>query len=59
MDGFITDRVVNQVRDVLESPERRDGMVNHNYKVATRHYSYSVLRKRLAFLIANFFGIEI
>ncbi len=59
MDGFITDRVVNQVRDLLESPERRDGMVNHNYKVATRHYSYSVLRKRLAFLIANFFGIEI
>jgi glycosyltransferase involved in cell wall biosynthesis len=59
MDGFITDRVVNQVREVLESPERRDGMVNHNYEVATRHYSYSVLRKRLAFLIANFFGIEI
>ncbi len=59
MDGFITDRVVNQVRDVLESPQRRDGMVNHNYKVATRHYSYSVLRKRLAFLMANFFGIEI
>ena len=59
MDGFITDRVVNQVREVLESPERRERMVDHNYVVATRHYSYSVLRKRLAFLIANFFGIEI
>jgi len=59
MDGFITDRVVKQVREVLESPERRDRMVNHNYLVATRHYSYKVLRKRLAFLIANFFGIEI
>jgi glycosyltransferase involved in cell wall biosynthesis len=59
MDGFITDRVVNQVREVLESPERRDRMVDHNYAVATRHYSYQVLRKRLAFLIANFFGIEI
>ena len=59
MDGFITDSVVNQVREVLESPERRDKMVDHNYLVATRHYSYQVLRKRLAFLIANFFGIEI
>ena len=59
MDGFITDRVVNQVREILESPERRERMVDHNYVVATRHYSYTVLRKRLAFLIANFFGIEI
>ena len=59
MNGFVTDRVVKQVREVLESPERRDRMVDHNYAVATRHYSYEVLRKRLAFLIANFFGIEI
>jgi glycosyltransferase involved in cell wall biosynthesis len=59
MDGFVTDRVVRQVREVLESPERRERMVDHNYAVATRHYSYEVLRKRLAFLIANFFGIEI
>ena len=59
MDGFITERVVKQVREVLESPERREMMVDHNYAVATRHYSYEVLRKRLAFLIANFFGIEI
>ena len=59
MVGFLTDRVVRQVRDVLESPETRERMVNHNYEVATRHYSYTVLRKRLAFLIANFFGIEI
>jgi glycosyltransferase involved in cell wall biosynthesis len=59
MDGFTTDKVVKQVREVLESPERRERLVNHNYEVATRHYSYAVLRKRLAFLIANFFGIEI
>jgi hypothetical protein len=43
----------------LESPQRRERLVNHNYEVATRHYSYLVLRKRLAFLMANFFGIEI
>lgn len=59
MDGFVSDRVVNQVREVLESSERGKRMVNLNYEVATRHYSYSVLRKRLVFLMANFFGIEL
>ena len=59
MDGFVSDRVVNQVREVLESPERGKRMVELNYELATRHYSYSVLRKRLVFLMANFFGIEL
>lgn len=59
MDGYVSERVVREVREILDSPERRRRMVEHNYAVATRHYSYSVLRRRLAFLIANFFGIEI
>ncbi|MEJ5349466.1 MAG: glycosyltransferase family 4 protein [Desulfosoma sp.] len=59
MDGYVSDRVVREVREILESSERRRRMVEHNYAVATRHYSYSVLRRRLAFLISNFFGIEI
>lgn len=59
MDGYVSDRVVREVREILHSPERRQRMVEHNYAVATKHYSYSVLRRRLAFLISNFFGIEI
>ncbi|MEJ5365969.1 MAG: glycosyltransferase family 4 protein [Desulfosoma sp.] len=59
MDGYVSERVVREVREILDSPERRQRMVDHNYAVATRHYSYAVLRRRLAFLISNFFGIEI
>jgi glycosyltransferase involved in cell wall biosynthesis len=59
MDGFLSDRVVHQVREVLENPERREKMVRNNYQIATRHYSYAVLRKRLSFLISNFFGIQL
>jgi glycosyltransferase involved in cell wall biosynthesis len=59
MDGYVSEHVIRQVQEVLESPERRDAMVAHNYRVAAQHYSYSVLRKRLAFLISNFFGIDI
>ncbi|WP_448384290.1 glycosyltransferase [Desulfosoma sp.] len=59
MDGYVSERVVREVREILDSPERRRRMVDHNYALATRHYSYAVLRRRLAFLISNFFGIEI
>jgi glycosyltransferase involved in cell wall biosynthesis len=58
MDGFLTRKVVQEVREILENPQRREQMVEHNYEVATRHYSYAVLRKRLNFLMGNFFGIE-
>lgn len=59
MDGFLNKRVVQQVKQILEDPQRRENMVNHNYEVASRHYSYSVLRKRLNFMLMNFFGIEL
>jgi glycosyltransferase involved in cell wall biosynthesis len=58
MDGFLTKKVVQAVREILENPKRLKQMVDYNYEVATRHYSYAVLRKRLNFLMGNFFGIE-
>jgi len=58
MDGFLTAKNVRQVKDVLFSSERRQQMVDHNYKVATRYYSYSVLRRWLNNLLTNFFGME-
>jgi len=58
MDGFLTKKVVQAVREIIENPKRLKQMVDHNYEVATRHYSYAVLRKRLNFLMGNFFGIE-
>ena len=59
MDGFLTKKTVQKVREILESPEKREKMVNHNYEIATRYYSYSVLRRWLNSLIINFFGIEV
>jgi glycosyltransferase involved in cell wall biosynthesis len=59
MDGFLTRKEVNRVKEILENPQQRQQIVDHNYEVATRHYSYAVLRKRLNFLLDNFFGIEL
>lgn len=58
MDGFITREIVQQVKKIMESPERMEKMVNRNYDIAGRYYSYIGLRKYLNALIINFFGTE-
>lgn len=53
IDGVIDRQVVRQTRRVLEDPEFRSRMVNHNYDVASRFFSYRVLRDSLRALINN------
>jgi glycosyltransferase involved in cell wall biosynthesis len=57
MDGYLTHKTVAQVKAVLTSPERRNKMVNTNYEVAARHYSYAVLQKCASTILTNFFGL--
>jgi len=59
MDGFLTSKNVQMVKEILESPIRKEQMVERNYEIATRHYSYAVLRKQLNNLLMHFFGISI
>jgi glycosyltransferase involved in cell wall biosynthesis len=59
MDGFLSDKTVQAVKEVLESPERRKKMVEHNYEIGLRHYSYAVLRRCLNMLLTNFFGVNV
>ena len=58
MDGFLSQKNISQVKEVLVSPERRQQMVETNYKIATRHYSYKVLSKKLNYLLNLFFGLD-
>ena len=58
MDGYLTRKSVQKVRDVLESGERREKMVHTNYEIASRHYSFAVLRRWLNTLLTNFFGVD-
>lgn len=51
IDGYITDKSVNQVNKVLEDAELRKKMVDHNYEIARTCYSYSVLHKQLKSLL--------
>ena len=56
MDGYMTPEVVDQVEHLLENPEIRSNIVEHNYQLARKFYSYSVLRRKLNTLIANIKG---
>ncbi len=59
MDGYLSKKTVRSVIEILESPERKKEMVDYNYNVASRHYSYSVLRTRLNAILNYFFGDSI
>jgi len=51
IDGYITDKSVNQVNKVLEDAELRKKIVDHNHEIARTCYSYSVLHKQLKTLL--------
>ena len=53
IDGYVTEEAVEQTRQVLKDKQLREKMVEHNYGIAKRYYSYSVLHKKLKSLIAD------
>jgi hypothetical protein len=56
MDRFITSEIVQMVKGLMQSSERKEKMVKLNYNIASRHYSYIELQKNLSGLMASFFG---
>lgn len=58
MDGLITAKVVDEVRRILNDDAYREEMVEHNYTVARRHYSYTVLRRSLRTLTTSLTGLN-
>lgn len=59
MDDFITDAIVEDVKDILRNKERREKMVEKNFEIARRFYSYTVLEEKLMDLMAAFWGANI
>ena len=58
MDGYLDRKTVAKVQEVLASPERRQQMVEANYAIAARHYSYATLRRWLNNILITFFGLS-
>ena len=58
MNGYVARAAVGEVRRVLEDAQYRKSMVDHNFKLAQRYYSYEVLERRLGHLLSNIFGLD-
>ena len=58
MDGLVTAEVVEGVRRILDDGDARATMVETNYRIASRYYSYATLRRRLQTLVINVLGME-
>lgn len=58
MDGFVTENLVHGVRKLMEDGEERQKMVDHNYKIARRYYSYTMLRRNLRTLLNSLTGFQ-
>ncbi len=52
-DGFPTNGTIDEIRRVLADAEYRREMVEHNYEVATRFFSYEVLEDELRLMMSR------
>ncbi|MBN1694293.1 glycosyltransferase family 4 protein [candidate division WOR-3 bacterium] len=51
LDGYVNEEAVRKTKEILADSEKREKMVKHNYKLARRYFSLSVLRRKLKNLI--------
>ncbi len=58
MNGYLTNDVVEQVRRVIEDQQYRDNLVEKNYELGKRFFSYSVLRRKLRALVSEVTGVD-
>lgn len=56
INGFVTRKVVEETRRILEDRDYCRELVDHNYGVAARFFSYAVARRKLSALMANAMG---
>jgi glycosyltransferase involved in cell wall biosynthesis len=55
--NVLEDDNIKQAREVLTNPSLKNEIVNHNYELCKRHYSFDTLRNRLIALLNNSLGL--
>jgi glycosyltransferase involved in cell wall biosynthesis len=57
LDDYVDSRAVKLTKKILDSPRLAKEMVDYNYELGKRYYSYSFLRRKLRALVSDFFGL--
>jgi len=47
IDGYVNDKAIEQTKQVLDNPELRQEIVEHDYALAQKYFSYKVLHQNL------------
>lgn len=55
-DGYIDEKTLAAARFILTHPEQSCEHCEHNFQLARRYYSYTMLERRLCTLLADCFG---
>jgi mannosylglucosylglycerate synthase len=55
-DGYISDATLEHARRLLTHPEEVAQYADHNYELASRFYSFTMLERRLGLLLSDCFG---
>ena len=54
IDGFVTSKVIDQIHRVLDDQERLQQMVEKNFQLAKKSFSYEVLEEKLMHILKTF-----
>jgi transcriptional regulator of NAD metabolism len=47
IEGFVTNKTIDRVFEVLDNDNRREEMLERNYRLGNEYFSYEVLEQRL------------
>lgn len=54
--GYLDDETVEKVREVLTNPRRKSEMVEKNYELAKKYFSYDILKRKIKSIFTEFYG---
>lgn len=58
LDDYITDSSIRLTRQILANPKMSEELVEYNYRLGKRYYSFRVLKNKLSILLAESFGSD-
>ncbi len=56
MEGYLSSKTVESVRNIIDNREVQQRIVEKNFQLARKHFSYDLLQRRLKSIFISFYG---